>query len=86
MKINTIHNFDYLRLHGSDQNKVENLQSSDRKIYLFYHTQSYPVTGFDKTNDYYAYIKLQNKILPNALDYDEVLNVEELEVYKVEND
>ena len=42
-----IHTSDYLRLHGYDKKKFENLQSSDRKIYLFYHTQPHPDTGFE---------------------------------------
>ena len=74
MKISTIHTSDYLRLYGYDLKKVENLQSSDRKIYLFYHKQSYPVTGFDKPNNQYAYLHLQNEIIPNALDYDKAFN------------
>ena len=86
MKISTIYTSDYLRLFGYDKKKVEHLQSSDRKIYLFYHTQSYPVTGFEKPNIHYAYLQLQNEILPNALDYDEVFNNEETEVYKLEED
>ena len=32
IKISTIHTSDYLRLNGYDKKKVENLQSSDRKI------------------------------------------------------
>ena len=35
MKISKIHTSDYLRLYGYNPKKVENLQSSDRKIYLF---------------------------------------------------
>ena len=85
MKISTIQTFNYLRSYGYDLKKVAKLQSSDRKIYLFYHTQAYPVTGFDQPNNHYAYLQLQNKIPPNALDYDEFLNVEEIEVYKVED-
>ena len=69
-----IHTSDYLRLYGYDQKKVENIKLSDRKIYLFYHTKSYPVTGFDKRNNHHKYLQLQNEILSNALDYDEVFN------------
>ena len=86
MKIGTIHTSDYLRLYGYDLKKVAKLQFSYRKIYLFYHTQACPVTGFDQQNNHYAYLQLQNKILPNELDFHEFLNVEETEVYKVEDD
>ena len=80
-----IHTSDYLRLYGYDPKKVENLQLSDGKIHLFYHTQSYPVTGFEKTNNHYANLQLQNGILPNALDYDEVFNNSETKMYEVED-
>ena len=46
MNISMILTSYYFMLHCHEQKKFENLQSSDRKIYLFYHTHSYPVTGF----------------------------------------
>ena len=84
MKISTIHTSDYLRLYGYDLKKVAKLQYSDWKIYLFFHTKAFPVTGFYQPKNHYSYLQLQNKILPNALDYDEIFNNNETEVYEVE--
>ena len=84
MKFRTIHTSDYLRLYGYNKKKVENLQLSDRKIYLLYHTQSHPVNGFRASNNHYAYLQLQNEILPKLLDYDTGFTNDETEMYLVE--
>ena len=68
MKISTIHTSDYLRLYGYDKKKVENLKSSERKIYLFYYTKSYSVSRFEAPNNHYAYLQLQSGIIINALN------------------
>ena len=83
MNIITINTSDYMRLYGYDKKKVENLQSLDKKIYLFCHTQSYTVNGLMGPNNHYAYLQQQNEIIPNALDYSKVFNNYKTELYVV---